>query len=103
MRKSRKRKGVRRGKTNRLGIISIAVVVLLLSAVLSWKISVLHGKNNQLSARKSELQILLDEQYEREKELEEQRIYVQTKKYIEEKAKDLGYIYPDEIIFKPIK
>ena len=34
-------------------------------------------------------------------ELEERRVYVQTKKYVEEIAKKIGFVYPDEIVYKP--
>ena len=34
-------------------------------------------------------------------ELEELRVYVKTMKYVEERAKQLGLVYPDEIIYKP--
>ena len=33
--------------------------------------------------------------------LEEEKVYIQTQKYIEEKAKSIGYVYPDEIILTP--
>ena len=40
----------------------------------------------------------------KDKELEEYRIYVQTKQYIEEVAKQkLGLVNPDEILLKPKK
>ncbi|MBQ9699556.1 MAG: septum formation initiator family protein [Lachnospiraceae bacterium] len=34
-------------------------------------------------------------------ELEELRIRVETMEYIEERARKLGLVYPDEILFKP--
>ncbi len=47
---------------------------------------------------------LKDKELERSKELEEYRIYVQTKQYIEEVAKQkLGLVNPDEILLKPKK
>lgn len=42
------------------------------------------------------------EEEQRTKELEERKIYVQTKQYIEEVAKEkLGLVMPDEILLKP--
>lgn len=32
---------------------------------------------------------------------EERKVYVQTKKYVEEVAKQIGFVYPDEVIYKP--
>ena len=38
----------------------------------------------------------------REEQLEEERVYVQTKQYIEKVAKEkLGLVNPDEILLKP--
>ena len=46
----------------------------------------------------------LEEERKRAEELEEQRIYVQTKEYIEKVAKEkLGLVNPDEILLKPIQ
>lgn len=56
--------------------------------------------NIELKARKARLEELLAEENLRMQELEEEKIYVQTQKYIEEKAKSIGYVYPDEIIFR---
>ena len=44
----------------------------------------------------------LEEEKERAEKLEEERIYVQTKEYIEKVAKEkLGLVKPDEILLKP--
>jgi len=44
-------------------------------------------------------ELLADENLRKEM-LENEEVYIQTKKYIEEKAKEIGYVYPDEIIFR---
>ena len=54
-------------------------------------------KDSELTAKEQQL----EEESKRTEELEEQRVYVQTKKYIEEEAKKMGYVHTDEIIFKP--
>jgi cell division protein DivIC len=90
----------KRRNTNRLGIIAITFIVIMLSVVLSTKIYGLHEKNKELALKKAELQDTLDLQEQRSKDLESQRTYVQTNEYIEEKARELGYVYPDEIIYK---
>ena len=42
------------------------------------------------------------EQQQRQKELEEYKKYVKTKKFVEEVAKNkFGLLYPDEILIKP--
>lgn len=54
--------------------------------------------------REENLQAQVDKEKERSKELEEYRVYVQTKQYIEEVAKQkLGLVNPDEILLKPKK
>ena len=48
------------------------------------------------------LQKRLEQEEQRAEQLEEQRIYVQTKQYIEKVAKEkLGLVNPDEILLKP--
>lgn len=103
MKKARKGKGKRKSKnTNKFGIIAITLVVAMLSIVLTIQTFNLKEKNQDLNDKKAALQVTLDIQKQRKEDLEQQRIYVQTDKYIEEKAKDLGYIYPNETIFKPL-
>ncbi|SHI64296.1 FtsB family cell division protein [Parasporobacterium paucivorans] len=95
------RKYGKKRSRNRLGIFSIAIVVLLMGTVLTTKMVYLHNRNVEMNEQKAELQGLLEDETLRKDDLEKERIYVQTKKYIEEKAYGLGYLYPDEIIFKP--
>ena len=46
----------------------------------------------------------MEEESQRKTELEEREIYVQTKQYIEEVAKEkLGLVSPGEILLKPIE
>ena len=43
----------------------------------------------------------LDDEQKRTDELNEYKKYIQTKKYVEDVAKDkFGLVYPDEIIFR---
>lgn len=70
---------------------------------------VVNLKSASMKRRELEYQVkeeVLQKQVEREKsranELEEYRVYVQTKQYIEEVAKQkLGLVKPDEILLKP--
>ena len=42
------------------------------------------------------------EEEKRTEEIEEYKAYVQTKKFIEQEARDkLGLVYPDEVVFEP--
>lgn len=92
----------RRKSTNKLAYLSIIGVVLLLIGILSFQT---YNLKAELAAREAEKesvsQALLDEE-ERTAQLEEYKIYVQTKQYIEEMAKTkLGLVYQDEILIKP--
>ena len=60
-------------------------------------------KKNRIYEEQSEsLTQQINEQQQRQKELEEYKKYVKTKKFVEEVAKNkFGLLYPDEIIIKP--
>lgn len=67
-----------------------------------YKTSVLKKKDDRYAAREANLQSQIESEEQRAEELEEQEIYVQTKKYIEEVAKTkLGLVKPGETLLKP--
>ena len=78
-------------------ITAAAVTFLGLSAI---KLVDLHQTNAELEARIERLEELIAEEEERAAALEDEEVYVQTQEYIEEKARSIGYVYPDEIIFR---
>ena len=88
-----KRKVVfRKKRQNRLGMFLVLMVVLMLLVVVSLK----------NAARERVLQEQIDAEKARTEEIEEYRKYTQTKKYVEEVAKDkLGLVNEGEIIYKP--
>ena len=61
------------------------------------------GCKGDLSKRQQQLEQQLEDEEERAGQLEERKIYVKTKKYVEEVAKSLGLVYPDELIYRPDK
>jgi cell division protein FtsB len=64
----------------------------------------LEKKNAAYEATINQLQTEIEQQQSRADELEEYKKYIQTKKFVEEMAKDkFGLIYPDELVFKPEK
>lgn len=90
--------------SDRLAIIGITVVVLSLGVVVNLKSSSMRKKDLEYQAREEILEQQLAQEKNRANELEEYRIYVQTKQYIEEVAKQkLGLVKPDEILLKPSK
>lgn len=75
-------------------VAMLLVVVAVKSLELSQKLSVYREKEQLLMEQ-------IEQEKEREKEIEEYEKYTQTKKYIEEIAKDkLGLVHDNEIIFK---
>lgn len=97
------RKKARKTKGNRKnGLKIIAVAVLVLFAVITYSGTLLQKEKRSLETRKKELEAQLQTEQERSEELEEQRAYMQTVRYIEEIArKVLGLVYPDETILRP--
>ena len=98
-----KRKVVfRKKRQNRLGMFLVLMVVLMLLVVVSLKSAELRQKQETDAARERVLQEQIDAEKARTEEIEEYRKYTQTKKYVEEGAKDkLGLVNEGEIIYKP--
>lgn len=87
---------------NRLAIIGITIVVFSLGVVVNIKSASMKKKDLEYQVREEALQEQVDRELDRANELEEYRVYVQTKQYIEEVAKQkLGLVKPDEILLKP--
>ncbi|MBE5939187.1 MAG: hypothetical protein E7266_02220 [Lachnospiraceae bacterium] len=88
-------------KTNKHGIVLITLVVAVFALVIWNRI----GAANEIIDKKNqeidELENQYNEQVERALRLEERKVEVQTTKYIIEVAKQLGLVFPDEIIYKP--
>lgn len=98
-----KRKVVfRKKRQNRLGMFLVLMVVLMLLVVVSLKSAELRQKQETYAARERVLQEQIDAEKARTEEIEEYRKYTQTKKYVEEVAKDkLGLVNEGEITYKP--
>lgn len=98
--RTKRRKKERLG--NRLALIGITGVILSMAVVVSIKGATLQDKDLEYMIREENLQAQKEKEKVRASELEERRIYVQTKQYIEEVAKEkLGLVNPDEVILKP--
>lgn len=91
----------RKKKQNRFGMMSISAVVLMLLVVVSLKSVELQAKNEKYIQIEQQLTQERDAELARQDDLKEYAKYVETKKYVEDVAKDkLGLVYDDEIIFK---
>lgn len=91
----------RRRFQNRAGIVWASIVVLILVAVVSIKSIGLVQKSREYKEKEANLTTQIESEMQRSDEIAEFEKYTQTRKYIEETAKDkLGLVYPGEIIFK---
>lgn len=87
---------------NRLAIIGITLVVFSLGVVVNVKSASMKKKDLEYQMKETSLEQMVEREKNRADELEEYRVYVQTKQYIEEVAKQkLGLVKPDEILLKP--
>ena len=90
----------RKLRKNIIPTVIIAMVVVIFCIICGSQILRLHHRNAELKEREARLIELLNNEELRKLELEDEEAYIQTTKYIEEKAKSIGYVYPDEIIFR---
>ena len=100
MGENRNRRNKRRSRNslgNRMALIGITVVVGSLAVVVHIGGTSLRERDLEYQAREQ----ALEKEEARAAELEEYRVYVQTKQYIEKVAKEkLGLVNKDEILFK---
>ncbi len=91
----------RKRRQNRLGMILVSMVVLMLLGVITLNSLELRATSESYLSQKEDLLSKIEDEKMRTEEIEEYEKYTQTKKYIEEIAKDkLGLVYDNEIIFK---
>lgn len=86
---------------NRLSILLVSMVVLILAGVVAVKSQELKSKQAANQAREQALEEQIAREEARTEEIAEYEKYTQTKKYVEEVAKDkLGLVYEGEIVFQ---
>ena len=88
-------------KTHKAAMVTIFVVVAFFCGVINISN---RNKQKELDEERREIEKLEEEiakEEERTLNLDALKVYVTTMKYVEEKAKKLGLVYPDEIVFKP--
>ena len=98
-----KQQRLKRQKRSSVAGMITAVILVLLLGVAMWNGKRTLEKKNRIYEEQSEsLTQQINEQQQRQKELEEYKKYVKTKKFVEEVAKTkFGLLYPDEILIKP--
>ena len=93
------RRVMKRKKRMEFRLVFATVLCLLLVA--SFGTFQLQQKNQAYQQQEEELLAQISGEEERTQEIEELKKDVQTKKYVEEVAKErLGLVYEDEILFK---
>ena len=96
------REAKKAAENRRKNLALVAFVVFMLCCVISFKKVELNKKIEAYEKKITQLEAEKAEEEKRAKEIQEYEDYVQTKKYIEQEARDkLGLVYPDEIIFEP--
>lgn len=99
-RKTKRKKRERLG--NRLALVGITFVVLSMAVVVNMRSASLRERDFEYQMKEESLRNQLAQEEQRAARLEEERVYVQTKQYIEKVAKEkLGLVNPDEILLKP--
>ena len=88
--------------SNRLAIIGITIVVLCIAFAIHMRSVTLREQAHEYQLQEESLQADIDEQKRLSEELEQKKIYVKTKEFTMEKAREIfGLKLPDEIIIKP--
>ncbi|MCR5538222.1 MAG: septum formation initiator family protein [Lachnospiraceae bacterium] len=92
----------KRNARHRLSMFAIILVVIFLLAFLSVKTLRLRARVNEYDERVARLEEEIADEEARGEELDEREIYIQTKQYVEQIARDrLGLVYPGEILLVP--
>ena len=88
-------------RKKRIGFYVIAVAVLIICAVVSYSRYSFDRQYEALQEQKTELELAIAEEEARSEEIEEYSVYVKTKKFIEDVARNvLGLTSPDDILIK---
>jgi len=98
---AKKRVAYRKRNQNRLSMVLVTIVVLMIMVVVAVRSVEMNRKLDEAAAQLTSLEAQIEAEDERTLEIEEYEKYTQTKKYVEEVAKDkLGLVYEGEILFK---
>lgn len=91
----------RKKRQNRTGMVLVTIVVLMMLVVVAIKSVELQAKKEAYELKEAALMQEIAAEEARTEAIEEYGKYTQTKKYVEDIAKDrLGLVYEGEILFK---
>ncbi|MBO6164820.1 MAG: septum formation initiator family protein [Eubacterium sp.] len=97
-------KRVVRRKRKQSGFVLFLAMLIMFMVVAACTVRSigLYRKSKELKVVKANLETQLQEANIKSEQLKEKELYMQTKDYIEDEAKNkLGLVYPDEIVIKP--
>jgi len=98
---SRRRIAYRKRNQNKLSMFLVTIVVLMIMVVVAVRSVEINRKLDETAVEIENLNAQIAVEDERAEEIAEYEKYTQTKKYVEEVAKDkLGLVYEGEILFK---
>ena len=96
-----KKAAYRKKRQNRFGMFLVSIAVIMMLVVVSFKSVELKEKKEVYHQKEVALEEQIETEQERAEDIAEFEKYTQTKKYIEEVARDkLGLVYEGEILFK---
>lgn len=82
-------------------IIAISFVVIAFCVVVGAQMIKKYKTLSDLKDQEAKLQRQYKKELQLSEELKDKEAYVKTDDYIEEMARNLGLLYPNEVIFKP--
>ena len=88
-------------KKRRTGLRLIAVAVMFICGIVIYKRLDLEKEYEKKAEKKEALTQEIENETLTESELKEKKAYMQTKKFVEDVARDvLGLVYDDEVLFE---
>ncbi len=97
----RRKAAYRKRNQNRFSMMLVGLVVILITAAVALRSVELTQRLDNYAEREKELQRQIDAEKQEAEEIDEFRKYTQTKRYVEEIAKEkLGLVYEGEILFQ---
>lgn len=97
----RRKVAYRKRNQNRLSMVLVGLVVALITIAVALRSVELTQRLDAYAEKEAQLQQQIDAEKQEAEEIEEFRKYTQTKRYVEEVAKEkLGLVYEGEILFK---
>lgn len=91
----------RKKKKGKFVALVTSMIVLFFAVVMCMQIKDAKDELKELQRQEAKYQEQYEEEQKRAAELEDRKVYVQTKQYVEEVAQSMGYVYPNQIVYKP--